>query len=297
MILRPLSALSRQNHARGTAVIRDAGRYTRISLQLTGDLIQSAVVPWRRSDRRIYFIHVRKTAGTSLSNAFLSLGGEDPREVVARSHKALKAHSGPYAFVSVPHPLVFRFARYTFGSSHLPAWRVHLPRGTFTITILRDPIERVISLYRYLADELADATEVFPAPAHERAWASAGFSTFLDRADKPSLLGHLYAFSPHLDPAQAAESIRSCSVYFFAEHYNDGLAALARQLHLPLEQRRDRVSVPGTQPTEAEWARLRELLDPEYRLLDLLRAESGTGLVGKVPPSSTVLAGPPPVHQ
>jgi hypothetical protein len=62
------------------------------------------------------------------------------------------------------------------------------------------------------------------------------------------------------------------------------VAALADQLRLPLVPRRDRVSVGGTRPTDTEVVRLREMLYPEYQLLDLLRAEPGRGFVGSVPP-------------
>jgi hypothetical protein len=276
--------------------MRTVGQYAQISLELASDYMRDALVAHGRKSRGTYLIHIRKTAGTSLDNAFLSLGGESPVDVAARSYHALKQQSGPYAFITNPEnsrPFVFRMARYTYGSSHLPAWRLHLPRGTVTVTILRDPISRVISLYRYFADDRADHGQAYPSPgmvrADERDWAAEGFSTFLDRADRASLLNQLYMFSPRLDPVEAASRIRRCSLYFFTEHFNEGVAALASHLGLPLQPRVDRVSVAASRPSDAEVGRLREILEPEYRLLELLREDPGPTFVGSVPPRVPLL--------
>lgn len=277
----------------GGTVMRTIGQYALISLQLTSDYMYDALLSSGRKSRRIYFFHVPKTAGTSLENAFLSLGGEDPVEVAVRSYHGLKSRSGPYTFITNPEnfrPFVFRMARYTFGASPLPAWRLHLRLGTFTVTILRDPISRVISLYRYFADARANEGQAYPSPAmvqfnaDGRAWAADGFSNFLNRADKDTLLYQIYMFSPRYDPVEAARRIRGCSLYFFTEHYNDGVAALAHRLGLPLLPLVERVSVSNSRPTDAEVLRLREILDPEYQLLELLRAEPGCGFVGRMPP-------------
>jgi len=276
--------MSRPTRTRGATSIRDSGRYALIALQLTSDYLYDSVLPDGRKCHRIYFTHVRKTGGTSLYKSFLSLGGEDPAQVLTRMNHGVKARSGPYSFACSDRSFVFRMARYNFGWSHLPAWQLHLKPGTFTVSILRDPISRVISLFRHLADERADEGERFHARADERAWAADGFATFLDQADRVQLLNQLYAFSSRFDPVEAAERIRGYSLYFFSEHYNEGVAALANRLGLPLAPRVDRVSVAETLPTGTQVARLREILDPEYKLLDLLRVAPGPGFVGTVPP-------------
>jgi hypothetical protein len=281
----------------GGTVTRNVGQYVSIALELTSDYIHDALSSRGRQSRRIYQIHVPKTAGTSLENAFLALGGEDPVAVAVRSYHALKQRSGPYTFITNPEnsrPFVFRMARYTFGSSHLPAWQLRLRPNTFTITILRDPISRVISLYRYFADDRADEGQAYPSPAMvrlkpgEREWATDGFSRFLDRADKVSLLNQLYMFSSRFDPVEAAARVRTCSLYFFTENFKDGLTALSHHLGLPLVPRADRVSTWDSRPTDNELSRLRDMLDPEYQLLELLRAEPGSGLVGSVPQGGPV---------
>jgi hypothetical protein len=232
---------------------------------------------------RVYFAHVRKSGGTSLANAFLALGGEDPAAVAARMAGPLHAtRTGPYVVAAHDVPVLRRGA-YFFGWSHHPVWHVAPPPGSCTVTVLRDPVSRVLSLYRYLADPDSDRGQAFPAPAEERGWATDGLGAFLDRAHDFALRNQLWLFSPRADPEEAAAAVRRCTVWFTHEHFADGLEALAGRLGLPLALRRDRPSAPGPGPTAAERDRLRERLADEYALLDALRADPGPGLVGPPP--------------
>jgi hypothetical protein len=231
---------------------------------------------------RVYLYHVRKTAGTSLANSFLALGGEDPSVVFHRMARRPHAtRSGGLVFVHFERALL-QHGSYLFGWSHHPSWYLTLPPRTFTVTVLRDPIERVLSLYRYLADPQPDAGLPFPAPEEDRRWAGDGFSTFLDRAPRTALCNQLHTFSRMLDPAEAADAVRGCHAYFFTDCYGEGLDALSRLLGLALARRVDRRSVPAPPPRPEELERLRRMLDAEYRFVDLLRADPGPHLLGGV---------------
>jgi hypothetical protein len=110
--------------------------------------------------KRVYHFHVRKTAGTSLNSAFWALGGLDTQrlstspEATGRGLKFARHDLGLIAA-----------GDYFFASSHEPAHRVELPPDTFTVTILRDPVARVVSYYRYLLwakyDPAAPSVEPF----------------------------------------------------------------------------------------------------------------------------------------
>ncbi len=234
--------------------------------------------------RRVYLYHVRKTAGTALATAFMALGGEDPAAVYARlGPRPHVTRSGDRVYATYE-AAVLRRGDYFFGWSHQPWWHLDLPGRTFTVTVLRDPVERVVSLYRYLADPASDAGLPFPAPGSDRAWAADGFGPFLDRLPPGTLCNQLYTFSRDLEPGEAAERIRATSLWFFTADFAAGLAELGRRLDLPLVPHRARVSTPsGDGPTAAERARLRRALEPEYELLARLRARPGPGLVGAVP--------------
>jgi hypothetical protein len=234
--------------------------------------------------RRVYFFHVRKTAGTSFTKAVLGLGGEDPVQVETRFRFPVNtARSGDYVFLRSSRPWLTRHGRYFFGYGHAPWWLVELPADTFTMTILRDPVARLLSYYRYLRDPSADRHERFSPPAVERQWAADGLEAFLDRVPRRHLLNQLWMFSRSGTAEEAAQRIRQCSLYFFTESYDEGLAEFSRRFSLDLARRQDRRSSGGVQPTGTELALLRERLAPELELLELLRADPGPGAVGAVP--------------
>ena len=137
---------------------------------------------------------------------------------------------------------------------------------------MRDPVERVISLYRYLTDPRADFGHAFEAPAHERDWARDGFGTFLDRLPMRDLRNQLYTFSSSGSVTEAAETILTCDWIMRTESLDLGIEELAAYLGVPLTSQRTRQSRLDFRPTDRERERLRELLEPEYQLLALLNS-------------------------
>jgi hypothetical protein len=224
---------------------------------------------WPPEVRRVYQYHVRKSAGTSLLFAFYALGGEDPKAVEARLPRYHFTTSGGYTFVAHDKRLIAR-GHYTFGSSHLPAWDLQLPTGTFTVTVLRDPVERALSLYRYLRDGGSDADYVFKAPPSQRRWADDGFGTFLDRVPPFHLCNQVHMFSRIGSVDEAADYISGLSFVLRTERLGEDLEQLGQTLRLPLGARTERTSTRSELLSAAEYERLREALEPEYQLLERL---------------------------
>jgi hypothetical protein len=238
-------------------------------------------LPYRRATRafrlpddwkRIYCYHIRKTGGTSLNRGFMALGGEDPRAVHERmsaspDHRAI---SGAYAFAAFDKKRLAQ-GRYFYGWAHRPAHKQILPPKTFTITILRDPVQRVRSYYDYLVVG-DDPTMSERVSDEERQLASDGFGAFLKRLPEHDLLRQLYMFSSSFDVAEAVDRIGGCSHVHFVEDNAAGVAELSRRLELPLASRRERVTGARTELTVTELDQLRDLLAPEYDMMGRLRA-------------------------
>ncbi len=231
--------------------------------------------------QRVYCHHVRKTAGTSLFLSFMALGGEDPMDVWRRitDSRLQRTISGGYSFASNDRKVLAEGA-YFFGRSHRPFDDQPLPPRTFTVTILRDPIERVRSYFDYLV-----AGDDRGAPAwvanRERLLAVDGFDAFLERVPGRGLLTQLAMFSDRLDVAEAAERIAGCSCVFFTEDFGAELARLGRRLGVPLSTHRARAAGRPSPLTDTQRERLRSRLEPEYELLRLLE-EGGVARIGSI---------------
>ena len=200
----------------------------------------------------------------------------DVYERIVRSplHRTI---SGDYSFVSFNRRLLAEGA-YFYGRSHRSAAAQPLSPKTFTITVLRDPVERVHSYFDYLVSG-DDPAMPGPVPAAERGLASQGFDVFLERVPRELLQAQLAMFSDRFDVAEAADRIGACSSVFFTEDFAAGLAALGRRLGLPLVARRARVTGGRSSLTESQRRRLEARLEPEYELLRRLD-ERGIARIG-----------------
>ena len=93
---------------------------------------------------RVYHIHIRKSAGTSINSAFWALGNYNldkiRREPIVLSSK--------YSFVCYNKNLI-EAGNYLHSSAHFAQWELNLKPNTFTFTMLRDPYKRLVSLYKY----------------------------------------------------------------------------------------------------------------------------------------------------
>jgi hypothetical protein len=218
---------------------------------------------------RVYHHHIRRTGGTSLNAAFHATGG--PGFAAAEpllAGQGWMVHGGR-VFVAHNKYLIEK-GEYFFARSHSPAHELRLPARTFTVTIFRDPVERVISHYNLLVGwEKNDVRH--PSRATEGPWLGTSFADFLTRIPRAHLLRQLYTFSAAFSVDEAAAATAALGAVLMLEDYPEGLAALGRRLDLDLALFHEKASGRAPDVGEDDRAQVRELLEPEYALLAAIR--------------------------
>lgn len=223
---------------------------------------------WHHEEyRRIYMYHVRKTAGTSMAFAFMRLADTDPYLIERRLARFTFAYSNGFRYVA-NNPTLIRQGNYFFAHGHAPEYAVDPPEtGTFKFTILRDPIDRVLSLYRYLAQPEADLSFAMTAPDEQRRWAMEGFDSFLDQIPSGYITNQLHMFSRSGSVDEAVECLGKLNMVLRTERIDLDLARLQEALGLQLSLSRQRASLFSFTPTDAQRDRLHDLLKLEFEML------------------------------
>lgn len=218
---------------------------------------------------RIYFYHIRKTAGTSLNYAFLDHGVDAPDQIYERLNAKGRAQSGDKVFVRRKYYI--EKGLYYYGFSHIPYHELRLPSNTFTITTFRDPVRRVVSHYKMLRWYDREGID-HPCMEVEGEWLGDSFRDFIEAMPKKHLFRQLYMFSPKYEVKEALENIKQLKFLMFVESMDADLDELQRQIEAELTLRKKKVSVAAPHIEDNILADLRELLEPEYRLLERVKA-------------------------
>lgn len=231
----------------------------------------SALLPhsrWQHNEyQRIYMYHVRKTAGTSIAFAFMRLAGADPHAIEHRLSHFAFAQSHGYRYVAND-PTLICDGSYFFAYGHAPVYAINPPEvGTFKFTVLRDPVDRIVSLYRYLARPEADKSFSLKAPIEQRRWAMGGFDRFLDRIPPYHLTNQLYMFSKSASVNEAVDCLNRLNIILRTERLNGDLNRLQEALNLRFLLGRERPSIRSFTPTDAQRDRLYGLLNLEFEML------------------------------
>jgi hypothetical protein len=227
------------------------------------------------SSRRIHHFHIRKTAGTSLNAAFWALGG-----VTLKSFGTSDIAEGNGLVFARRDPVLLSREDIFFSNAHLPAYDVSLPADTFTVTFLRDPVQRVVSHYRYLLwakneSGRADSEPYISDLQEEISWLGSTFVDFLRNLPKAHLLHQLRMFSSGYDVEEASGQILKCSLVGFTETFSSDLRRLSGILSLRLVELYERRFNNTCAIDPHDLGVARTMLGAEYRLLRLVKMRLG----------------------
>jgi len=222
--------------------------------------------------KRVYLYHIRKTGGTSLNNMFLSLADDD-KNLYKKLNRSLSQRFISNGFVIQGwNPLLIERGHFFYGFSHLPSHQLNLKSDTFTITCLRDPYKRIVSLYNMLIDQVEN-DPLHPGLKSQKQWLGNSFSDFIDRVPKYELLNQLYMFSENYDIDEAVKKIKSLGFYFFTESFDSDIIQINKILDLslkPIHVRKASTAI-SLNITPDENKRLNKMLAPEIELLEKLQ--------------------------
>lgn len=232
---------------------------------------------------RIYHFHIRKTAGTSLNFSFRNAfcDGFCGSEGEAALFKRRWTVHGGRVYVTHSEFLVEQ-GNYFYADGHSAWHEVKTPENTFKITIVRDPMKRVLSHYRMLRHWRANDVQ-HRARKEEERYLGNSFSDFLDRVPRQHLMRQLYMFSRRLDVAEATKNIKKMNFIMVTEEFSEHLRALSALLQIDLRPYKEKSSYGAVEITESDRARLGRALEPEYRFLEAVRPLAGMHLAAGCP--------------
>jgi hypothetical protein len=225
--------------------------------------------------KRVYHYHIRKTAGASLNFAFWSYSGLSPKKI----RKQLSKSGGWYLtedgkiFVGGK-PLLLAQGKYFFGRSHIPSHILVIPEDTFTVSIFRNPIARVLSHYKMMLTAQKNKENHIPPFGLDRLDRPITLNDFMDHVPPEHLKRQLYMYSKKMILQEAFDNIMDlCTYYFFTEEFSEGLATMSTILGLKLEEYHEHKSKTKPEISSSELDRLHEELEDEFRLIKMLKEE------------------------
>lgn len=191
---------------------------------------------------RVYHYHIRKSAGTSINSAFWNLGGYSFKTV---KREPILLGKGK-AFVRYQDTLINK-GNYFYASSHFPQWQLQLQPKTFTFTILRDPYQRLVSLYKYYCwvGQIDDVTGFAQDPTffilkNQKKLIGKSFKNFIDNLSDKYLYNQLFMFSEKLNVEEAFENIKKVDKIYFQDNFSQIVKDLNDTLNINLEAKNER---------------------------------------------------------
>jgi len=230
------------------------------------------------SIERVYHVHIRKSAGTSINAAFWGLGGLNLKKL---KREPLKIGSKHLVFVRNNVKFIEE-GNYFFANSHIPIWNLNLPENTFTFCVLRDPYERLVSLYKYYIwvsktpkKEALKVEPYYNSLIKHTHWLGNTFSDFLDNIPKKNIANQLFMFSEKYNVKEAHKNINRLNKIYFQDNFKEAITDLSEKLDITLKVKRERnFGKISYSISKEEKQKAMFLLKDEYLFYNLVKLES-----------------------
>jgi len=187
----------------------------------------------------------------------------------SKSHLAIDMDDRIYVGFN---PYLLEKGDYFYGFSHMPKHKIKIPKDTFTFTILRDPVKRLISHYKMI-NEFKRRNRNHPSYKLEGKWLGNSFSEFLDNVPDNYLMNQLYMFSENLNVNEAFKNINKCSQVIFLDDFDKGVRELFKKIKINEISNifHERKSDFNFEPSQSDLEKAKEKLAPEIELIDKLK--------------------------
>lgn len=225
--------------------------------------------------KRIYHVHIRKSAGTSINSAFWAMGNLNLKKI---NREPLCIGKGNLVFVRNNKPFIEK-GNYFYGNSHIPFWNLNIPEDTFTFCVLRDPYKRLVSLYKYYLwvaktpkDIAINQEPYYHTLIKHIGWLGESFSDFLDNSPKKNIANQLYMFSENYNVEEALENIYKLNKVYFQENFDEAIKDLSSLLFLPIKTKNERnFGGVNFSISEDEKQKAMDLLENEYVFFNIVK--------------------------
>lgn len=226
-----------------------------------------------------YFYHVMKTGGRSIISAFLYylLKEEIQKNNDNITYTDLYLHiTGGHVEIKINDSYIKKLQlilckwnssiknkRFKFGFNH-DFLGVKLPRCCYTITCIREPLERLLSHYRMLL-MLKAKKDFRETPSNDCRYIMKGIQYFVENFPKEYLIHQLYFFSKKGDVGEAFNNVTKCTQIILTEKMQEGYDKFYAKTNIQL-QSQIVLSTPLRKHdlNGQELAQLKRILHKEY---------------------------------